>query len=247
MDAQDIYAEYYAKISPRSIEWRELSGRIKAKNIINIVGDRKFASILEIGAGTGAILGNLSKAGFASKYYALDISEQAIIMIKNREDITGLMEAKTYDGLHLPYQDQQFDLAILSHVVEHLQDPAALLVEAARVARFLVVEVPLEDNLYTHIKVNLFKSHYREEIGHIQWFNQQKFSNLLSETCNFNILAIKMAYLPDEVHYFYKGSGIKIIKRLSLSVRKTMRAISPSLYSCLLTDHCIALVNGAKA
>jgi len=247
MNNHEFYSEYYKELSMPSVEWRELSGRIKAENIINILNARKISTVLEIGAGTGSILSYLSKMDFATKYYALDISEEAINFIKKREDIIGLVDANTYDGHHLPYQDKQFDLVILSHVIEHLHNPAELLIEAARVTRYLVVEVPLEDNLYTHIKINLFKSRYREETGHIQWFTKQKFLILLCKTCNLNLLDTRMVYVPDSAYFFYKGSKRNIFNHLSLFIKKILRSISPNIYSLLLTDHCIALVSDLKS
>ena len=46
-----------------------------------------------------------------------------------------------------PDLDGEFDLGILSHVLEHVREPGELLAEVARVAKAVVVEVPLEANL----------------------------------------------------------------------------------------------------
>ena len=51
-----------------------------------------------------------------------------------------------YDGSEVPAEDGAYDLAILSHVLEHVPVPGPLLAEAARVAHEVIVEVPLEDN-----------------------------------------------------------------------------------------------------
>ena len=68
-----------------------------------------------------------------------------------------------------PAEDGAYDLAILSHVLEHVPEPMSLLREAARVAPAVLVEVPLEDN----------RSARRDEkraeaarIGHIQFFDR---------------------------------------------------------------------------
>lgn len=53
----------------------------------------------------------------------------------------------TLDAVQLPFKNQQFDLCILSHVVEHLPPHALLMAlsEATRVARECYVEVPHRD------------------------------------------------------------------------------------------------------
>ena len=44
----------------------------------------------------------------------------------------------------LPAGEGEYDLGILSHVLEHVPDPPALLGEVARACRAVVIEVPLE-------------------------------------------------------------------------------------------------------
>jgi SAM-dependent methyltransferase len=202
-------------------------------------------TVLDVGCGTGAILARLARLSFGEAYYALDVAETAVALVRQRPDIPNLVEARNFDGRCIPYERHQFDLAILSHVVEHLPDPAPLIREAARVARYAVIEVPLEDNLHIHLKTNLFKSRYREEIGHVQWFNQDRFRALLAKDCRLQVMALKVVYVPDELYFFRKPGARKIPTFLLLQFRKLVRTLSDRLYTRLMTDHCIALVRSA--
>ncbi len=243
MENIDFYAQKYAHLNPRDMIWRDLTGKAKAENIQKITTGLPVQTILDIGSGTGAVLAQLAKFGFGQEYTALDIAETAISIIQERGDISGLVEAKVFDGLHIPYADDCFDLAVLSHVIEHLNDPRPLLREAARAARYVAIEVPLEDNLYTHIKVGLLKSNYRQEIGHVQWYNPRSFRAMLETGCGFQVLRQEIVYVPDELYHFRHGEQNlrRKMTGLSLSIRKALRSFSSDLYIRLFTDHCIAL------
>jgi SAM-dependent methyltransferase len=243
MISQEFYDSQYTemvKMVGREWEWRELSGAVKAENIITIAHDLPIRTILDVGCGTGAVLAHLAKVNFGEHYYALDISQYAISIVNRRSDIPKLVEAKVFDGLHIPYDNKKFDLAILSHVVEHVIDPVPLLREVARVAHYIAVEVPLEANLYTLLKVYVLRSPYRQELGHIHWFNQHNFKRLL-ESAGLEIAQSRMVYVPDHLYFFRKGKSWVVT--FSLGIRKILRTLSSDLYSYLLTDHFIALAH----
>ncbi len=242
MSDKAFYEDFYTHFNEDSLRWRDRSGAAKARNIVKIIGDVSVRTVLDIGSGTGAVLANLAQSNFGAQYWAVDISEEAIELLWRRDDIPGLVEARVFDGDRIPYQDQQFDLAILSHVLEHLADPRLLLLEAARVAHYVVVEVPLEANMYTYLKVHIFKSDYREKIGHIQWFTQHSFRELIERTCGLEVVCLQMAYVPDELYFMRKQGAVRILTSLLVKLRKILRALSSRLYSRLLTDHCIAFV-----
>src|SRR5580765_713243 len=133
------YEDYYEE---GDSEWRRLGAIDKVDNIISLCGDLPHNSILEIGAGEGSILSRLSELNFGNQLYALEISPSGVETIKNK-GISRLVECNVFDGYHLPYDDNKIDMAILSHVVEHVEHPRQLLYEASRVAKYVFVEVPL--------------------------------------------------------------------------------------------------------
>lgn len=241
----DFYESYYSALDSQTWKWRELGGTVKARNIVEVASHLGIKSVLDIGCGTGAILAQLERTHFGNAYYAIDITQTAIDIVQQRPDIPHLCEAKLFDGIHIPYKKKYFDLAILSHVVEHIADPTPLIREAARVANYVAIEVPLEANLYTLLKVKLLQSRYREEIGHIQWFSKSSFLNLLHEKCGLQIEEDRLVSLPNDVYFFRKQGISRALVRAQLELRTCIRKLSANLYTRLLTDHYIALVREA--
>ena len=99
--------------------------RLRGYELTRIIGHfRPGASILELGAGTGAQALALSKHGFTVS--AVDIpqsnyAEQRIFPVVD------------YDGHHLPFAAASFDIVYSSNVLEHVQDLAAIHAEIRRV------------------------------------------------------------------------------------------------------------------
>src|SRR6266481_1014032 len=119
------YEKAYAEENSVMAEGRSIGAKRKAENIIALCGSLPHDQVLEIGAGDGAILLALRKSGFGKEMTALEISTAAVRRLRAL-DIPGL-SAETFDGVQIPASDATFDLAILSHVVEHLENPRQLI------------------------------------------------------------------------------------------------------------------------
>ena len=124
------YNDYYDGES----EWRRLGAVDKGKNVISACKACPHDVILDIGAGEGSIIQELARSKFGKEYFALEISESGVDVMRSR-GLENLKEAQVFDGYSIPYEDNRFDLAILSHVIEHVEYPRQLLHEAGRVAK----------------------------------------------------------------------------------------------------------------
>lgn len=221
----ELTAHYQGHYSGAS-EWRRVSAVDKATNIIALCSGIKHDSVLEIGAGEGSLLKRLSELKFGKSLYALDITTDAVEAIAAR-GIATLVEAKIFDGFTLPYSDSSFDLAVLSHVVEHLEHPRAMLYETCRVAKRVFVEVPLEDTL------RLPEHFVMESTGHINFYSR-KTIRLLLESSRLEVER-EIVTLPHRDVYTYahgaKGNLVYFVKRGLL-------AAAPRLAMATLPYHC---------
>jgi len=95
--------------------------------------------IIDLGCGSGRVLRMLKRLGFEN-LVGVDINEHALELCEK----AGL-EVKRADLSRdkLPYDDQSFDVAICTHVLEHVEDETHLLNEAQRVAKLALFVVPL--------------------------------------------------------------------------------------------------------
>jgi ubiquinone/menaquinone biosynthesis C-methylase UbiE len=189
----DQYARYY---DAGPSEWRRLGAIDKAANILALSQSIAPKSVLEIGAGDGSILSRLSDLGFGDRLYALEISASGVEVIQRRK-IPRLVECRTFDGYRIPYHDAQFDLAILSHVVEHVEHPRQVVCEAARVARHVFIEVPTEDIS------RRARDYVADSVGHINFYSPRTIRWLV-QSCGLQVLR-QVTTNPSKATYLHQA------------------------------------------
>jgi len=87
------------------------------------------SSLLDVGCGDGLLTARLAEMRPDLKVRGTDV----LVRPKTAIEVT------PFDGVTLPEADQSFDTVLLVDVLHHAEDPAALLTEAARVARHHLV------------------------------------------------------------------------------------------------------------
>ncbi len=157
--------------------------RQQVSAVLAVVGDWRPRRVVDIAAGAGAMLRLLSDTGFAQEYAATDISQLSVSFL-NDHPFPGFVGATKAGVDNLPYGDRSFDLAILSHVLEHVPDPIIALEEASRVAGKVCLEVPLELALLPTAKaawITMVRGRIRSinRIGHIHFFSVRGVRDLV--------------------------------------------------------------------
>jgi ubiquinone/menaquinone biosynthesis C-methylase UbiE len=91
-------------------------------------------TVLDIGTGDGVL-------AVALMGMRPDLQVEGVDVLARPD---ALIPVTIYDGTTVPFPDQSFDYVMISDVLHHTEDPAAILLEAARVAR---VGIVLKDHL----------------------------------------------------------------------------------------------------
>ncbi len=179
-DPRAFYTAGYAVADPvqaqRLGHWRALGARTKAAHAFELCQRAALfpTTLVEIGCGDGALLAELSR--LAAVVDGFELSPTAIELARGRR-IPGVRRLEAYDGTRVPAGDRAYDLAVLSHVLEHVPDPAPLLAEAARVGANVLVEVPLEAN---RSAARPAKRAEAARIGHLHAFDRAQVHALLA-------------------------------------------------------------------
>src|ERR1700744_3786245 len=198
-NVKTAYDEFYQK---HDEAWRMLSAKFKAQHIIDVCKGHTFNKVLEVGAGDGSILKLLADQNFAPEYQAVEISESGVEHIKTR-NIPNLKSVQIFDGYHLPFEDNSFDLIILSHVLEHVEHERLLLRELRRVANYCVIEVPRDYKAGVDKKIKHFLAY-----GHINVYTPTSLRYLLL-TEGFEVVKDLTDTIAPEVTRFYTFETLK--------------------------------------
>jgi SAM-dependent methyltransferase len=145
VETREFYEAGYAldaQEAERMGRWRAIGARSKAAHVRTLLrrAGLQPRTIVEIGCGDGSLLVHLDEIATVDGF---ELSANAAEHARAR-GVARRVEA--FDGFNVPVADDEYDLAVLSHVIEHVPDPRPLLEEAARIAPNVIVEVPLEDN-----------------------------------------------------------------------------------------------------
>jgi SAM-dependent methyltransferase len=222
--------------------WRALGAVGKADHALALCARAgvRPASTLEVGCGDGALLCELHRRGFGGRLAGVEIVEAAVAIARERSEIDTVA---LYDGHHLPVADDAYDLGILSHVLEHVPDPPALLAEVARACRAVLLEVPLEANLSAQ---RARKREHAAEVGHLQRLDRPAAREIVRRA-GLRIACELDDPLPLSVHRFFAGSSsAQLAATAKWALRAALHRLAPFAARRLFTVHyaCLCLPDG---
>ncbi len=117
------------------------------------------ARVLEVGCGRGATLLEFAKRG--AIVTGIDYAESALTFcnsLKERVLQNGNLRLPEFilgDARSLPFHEEKFDIVYSVGLLEHFEDPRAILAEQCRVLKrggYLILQVPQKYSVYTLLK-----------------------------------------------------------------------------------------------
>ncbi len=242
----DFYERSYSVGGERGqlyARWRALGAVGKADHVLALCRRAGLApaSTLDVGCGDGALLRELGSRGFGGRLGGAEISAPAAAIARGA-DVADAIEL--FDGRVLPFEDRSYELGILSHVLEHVPDPPALLAEAARVCAAVVVEVPLEANWSARRRS---KRAHSEEIGHLQRLDRRA-ARAIVVAAGLRVAGELQDPLPLAAHRFFaRTPAARAAASAKWGMRAGTDALAPALARRAFTVHwaCLAVKPGA--
>jgi len=139
-------------------------------------------SLLDVGCGEGVLVHRWAQSLPASRIVGIDLEEESIQAGWAQRQAPNL-EYRTMPAEHLPFADDEFDLATAIEVLEHVPEPEHTLAEMARCAeRHLLVSVPREP-LWRML--NVARGAYLAQLGntpgHLNHWSRRSFTRLLAQ------------------------------------------------------------------
>lgn len=202
---------------------------IKNENLI-------FNTVLDIGAATGFNLNTYKKKNY--NVFGIEPSPNNVKYAKNRYDID--LYCGTFESYIKTESPKNFDLIILSHILEHVSNPIVFLNNISNVNnKYLFIEVP---TLNYVIQGEPFGIFYYEHIG---YYTVECLSYLMNEigykpisiSIDFNLNGISPHY-PTLKTLWQKGKGeiikgmynpYKIFKEYINESKKTFKRIEKKI------------------
>jgi SAM-dependent methyltransferase len=96
-----------------------------------LAGGNRIEQMMDLGCGEGNSLDYFREKIPGVKWVGLDIEESPEVDLRTRTD----GEFHTFDGLHMPFENDCFDSVYCNQVLEHVRQPSDLLKEIHRVLR----------------------------------------------------------------------------------------------------------------
>lgn len=143
-------------------------------------------TVLDLGCHAGQITSAL--ADKAKEVVGIDYDKTAITLAKSRYQKPNLLFIHDDVTSYLQANNRSFDVLILSHILEHLENPKDIVLSCKPYVNYMYIELPDFDKSYmNHYRLHLKRDLIYTDADHISEFDRMEMKTLIKE-CGFSIL-----------------------------------------------------------
>jgi len=164
--------------------------RLAAKRMCQDCKDfiKKGSKILDLGCGSGIVSNEFGKF-FKADLLGIDITDQRIEKIR----------FQVFDGLKIPFPENYFDLTLINYVLHHTPDPVAILKEAKRISKKIIIFEDLPEGFLAKLRCffhqasyNLFFQKEKRKFN----FKTKREWEMIFEEIGLKIVESKRVFVP---------------------------------------------------
>jgi hypothetical protein len=197
--------------------------------LLREAGITSLDSICEVGCGAGEVLWGMGRELGAARLVGYEVAD-APLEIARRAHPEIRFERRDIEH---DRPDTRFDLALLVDVLEHVENPHAVLRATATFAERVLIHLPLELNVQAAARAGRHLTS-RAESGHIHYFSRETALALVAEC---GLTPAVWAYTPS--HLLQPKSRRAALMQLP---RKAAFRLSPDLTSRVLGGPSLAVL-----
>lgn len=159
--------------------------RIYSNNyILNLI--KETDTVLDLGCHAGQITSVI--ASKAKQVVGIDYDAYAIDLANKNYKRENLIFIKDDVKNYLNSNSGVFDVLILSHILEHIEDPKKIILDCRPFITYMYIELPDFDKSYlNHYRIDLESDLIYTDIDHITEFDRFEMKTLISE-CGFSLI-----------------------------------------------------------
>lgn len=194
-EVKEMYDKYYKECEVDNFPLANLKKKTFLRYIQQLKLYKATGNLLDIGAYSGFLLEVAQNEGF--NVFGIELSEYASQLAKNK---FGANKIHTGTIQTANFEKEYFDLITICDVLEHINDPIAMLKLSSGLLKkdgYIMIVTPNDNSLVTHI---VRRARQKYQFEHLYYFNTKTIERIC-ELTGFKIIYKKSVWKTATIDY----------------------------------------------